>query len=286
MTAYSRSLYQGSVQQAYARAYTYHGDLGLRVDIYSAALIDIIEKHSQQDPLRTDPPDLFNCLFTIDLYLAVACRDLHDCAWARFIDVYKAYIEGVANSLSSTDHAAEDLADGVLSDMFLPDRSGRSRIARYDGQISLSSWLRIIITRRAINKQELKWNSVERLDDIPDVPDIFSVERIENTFRANRYEGVILESFREAGESLSRRERFILILRYEDGRSMLEIARITGVHPSTITRQIQQIHRKLHREVCSCLASKYHLSDEAVRECLDDIREHPGHSILALIKDS
>jgi RNA polymerase sigma-70 factor len=284
MTAYSRSPYHDSVQSAYSRAYACHGDLGLSLGSYSAALIDIIEKHCEQAPLCTDPPDPLNRIHTIDLYLAVACRSPHDSAWARFIELYKVYIEGVAISISATEHAAEELADGVLSDMFLPDRSGHSRIARYDGQISLSSWLRIVITRRAINEQESKWNSVERLDDLPDVPDAFSVQRIENALRANRYEEVVLDSFRAAGESLSRRERFILTLRYEDGRSLLEIAKMTGVHPSTITRQIQQIHRKLHRKVCSCLASKHCLSNEAVRECVSDILEHPGHSILDFIK--
>jgi len=74
---------------------------------------------------------------------------------------------------------AHDLADNILADLFLPDRSGNSRIVSYDGRSSLSTWLRVVISNRAINAQRSSGStqSVELLSDIPDEP---ALENIDN----------------------------------------------------------------------------------------------------------
>jgi RNA polymerase sigma factor (sigma-70 family) len=286
MTADSRLHSQDSIRCAYTRAYSYHGDLGLDLDLYSITLAEVIKKHSEEDLASDRGLDVLRRFYTTDLYLSTACATLSEAGWVRFGNLYQNYIYGIAELASPSRIRAEELAHNVLTDMVLLDRSGRSRIARYDGQISLSNWLRIIVSHRARDERQLKWNSVERLESTTDVSDETGMIRIEAELRGKRYEVIIKDSFEAASQSLSERERRILVLHYEEEYSSLEIARFLGVHPSTISRQLQQILKKLRRVIVAFIYSKYGLCDSAVRECLADILENPKHSLLAVLSYS
>jgi hypothetical protein len=97
----------------------------------------------------------------------------------------------VARFVSPTRDAARELAANILSDLFMPDRSGHSRIASFDGQQSMATWLRVIINRRAINQGLLKWNSFEHIDRLKEIVDQASISRIEATVRRGEYEAIL-----------------------------------------------------------------------------------------------
>ena len=95
---------------------------------------------------------------------------------------------------------------------------------------------------------------------------------------------MIAGAFKAATDGLSGSDRLLLLLRYDENVQGGEIARIKGVHPSTVTRRLQQIHNRLRNEIIAALTSKHGLKDAAIDECLLDIIENPAHSILSLIK--
>ncbi len=109
---------------------------------------------------------------------------------------------------------------------------------------------------------------------------------LEASLRACRYERIINDSFRCSCRCLTDRERLILLLRYDEELQLGQIARLFGVHQSTITRQLERACKKLRREVVARLSSKYHLDQAAISECQEDILENPSHSILAFIKQA
>lgn len=110
------------------------------------------------------------------------------------------------------------------------------------------------------------------------------MERIETSARAGRYRLMILDALKGASESLTTRERYILLMIYGESLQAKEVARLVGVHPSRVSRQLQQIHRKIRQEAVAILAEKHQLCEEAIKECLADIVENPEYSLLGLLK--
>src|SRR5207244_5323758 len=106
---------------------------------------------------------------------------------ARFMKLYQKFLKDIAFPVSPSTGAAHELADSVMVEMFLPDRSGHSRIASYHGRSSLATWLRVIVCHRAINERERKDNSLERIESMPAVAVHQGVRNIETVLRGLRY---------------------------------------------------------------------------------------------------
>jgi RNA polymerase sigma factor (sigma-70 family) len=199
--------------------------------------------------------------------------------------LYQTYLKAIALPVSPSSDAARELADSVLVELFLPDRSGNSRIASYHGRSSLTTWLRVIVCHRAINERERKDNSLERIESMPAVAATSGVRNIEAVLRSLRYEDMLEDSLRKSCNRLTDRERLLLLLRYDEELQVSQIARLLGVYPSTVTRQLERVHGKLRENVVSTLASEHNLQQDAIEECLTDLLDNPSHSILALIKE-
>jgi RNA polymerase sigma factor (sigma-70 family) len=270
--------------RAYSDGYASHGDIDLQPERFENQLRLVIEKHLGANAPAAATLSFFSTLHTTDLYLAVACSQSSERAWARFVTAYQRYIDKVARFVSPTSDAARDLASEVIADLFLSDRSGCSRIASFDGQQSLATWLRVLMSNRATNLRKLKWNTCEPLERLSEVADAAALTKMEAALSANTYEAILKDCFQVASKSLTDRERLILLWRYDDGLRLVEIASALEVHPSGITRQLQKTHLKLQKKIISVLSLKYHLGPAAIKECLVDLLENPAHSLLAFLK--
>ena len=270
--------------QAYEKARDHFGDFDLEFTQFSVRLDSVIEKHLGSLPPRQIFIDYFGRLHTNDLYLCAACSESSDPAWQHFYSMYKNYVGELARAYCPSLETAHDLAGGIFADLFLADQSGHSGIASYDGKHSLATWLRVIVMRRALNERERKWNHGEALDSHPAPLDPVGHQKIEAGLRANRYAVFVKGSLSGASQSLTDDERLLLLWRYEEGLRAAEIAKINGVHPSTITRRLQDVQKKLRREVVRILTDKYSLSAAAVEECISDLLENPNYSILTAVQ--
>ena len=272
--------------QAYSDGYASHGDIDLQPERFENQLWVVIEKHLGSNAPADTTLSFFSTLHTTDLYLTVACSQSSDRAWARFVTAYQKYIDKVARFVSPTSDTALELASDVMADLFMPDRSGRSRTASFDGQQSLATWLRVLMSHRATNLRMLKWSTCECIERLSDVADVAAITRIEAALRASKYEAILEDCFKLASESLTDRERLILLLRYDERLRVFEIARALDVHPSGITRQLQNTHLKLQKKIISVLTMKYHLGPAVIKECLVDLLENPAHSLLVFLRAS
>lgn len=206
-----------------------------------------------------------------------------DAAWRQFDCLYQSYLQRAAAGVCATPTAARELAESLPAYLFLPDKAGHSRLASYDGRSSLITWLTAILYHEASKDRERKYNHSERLDDLPEMADDTAIERLETDLRAQQYGPVIQDSFIQAIQGLSTRERLILTLRYEEGLDGAAIAGVLGVHPSTVSRGLHEACEKLRDSILSTLSGKYHLTPPSLHECVADILENPGHSILSLL---
>ncbi|MEK6323898.1 MAG: sigma-70 family RNA polymerase sigma factor [Acidobacteriota bacterium] len=273
------------VEQAYCSALACHGDLDLEPEQYTSHVLSVARKHLGSSVSHATAFAFINTLHTNDLYLSVACAKPSDVAWERFIVLYRAFIEKAASTVASTDDAAHAIADRITGHIFLPNGSGRSRIGSYEGRSSLATWLSAVINNAAIKEQN-RCNRLEQLEGSHDVVDYALPRTVDAALRARTYASLVLDSLAVAGESLSEQERFILALRYEDDLQGYEIAAILGIHPSTVTRRLQRVYDKLRAKTISNLESEHQLSQFAIEECVDDIRENPGYSVLSFLRTS
>lgn len=289
------------IASAYYEGRTRYGDLGLELSAYATRIKSILKKHLGSSPDPAEAVAFAKALHGADLYLATACAQCSPgnssnnsngiqaaqaaSAWKILETRYKGFVYDLVRFFYRPSFISQDLADNIIADLFLPDRTGTSRIASYDGRSSLSTWLRVIVCNRSINAQRCTTNS-KSTDIQPEMPDEPALQSIEMTLRARRYREALEDSLGCACRKLTPRERLILLWRYEDGLQLGQIAKLLGIHQSNVTRQLERMQSKLRDQVIAILSTKHGLSRSAVKECLEDIIENPAHevSILELIK--
>lgn len=272
------------IKEAYVKGFEYHGSFDLNPEGFRDVLFAVLNKHLGTAFTQADACTFIRKLYTTDLYLTVASVLSNELAWNRFVTVYEKHILDFALRFSGNRDIAYDIASTVLADMFLPDSSGNSRLASYDGQSSLLTWLRVIVHRRLINEREAKWNSHDRIEHISETTDQTWSVRVDMSIRANRYESLIWDSFETAIKALTDRERLLLLWRYEDGLQVTQIARSLDTTPSTITKRLESARKKIRQEIMSTLSSKYLLSPAGIEECFREAVENPGYTLLGLMR--
>jgi RNA polymerase sigma-70 factor, ECF subfamily len=287
------------ISNAYLEGQTQFGDLGLDLSAYRDRIKSILVKRLGSPPDPQTSVVFAKSLHGCDLYLATACAKhgpnnssntngsaAHaDAAWKTLELNYKAFVYDLVRFFYRPSFVSQDLADNIITDLFLPDRAGMSRIASYDGRSSLSTWLRVIVCNRSINAQRCSANA--KSTDIPaDLTDKPALQNIELTLRARRYRDALEDALGGACRVLTPRERLILLWRYEDGLQLGQIAKLLGLHQSNVTRQLERMQGKLRERVVVILSDKHGLSGSAINECLEDAVDNPRNeiSILDFIK--
>ena len=288
------------IASGYSEGRERFGDLGLDLQTYALRINVILQKHLGRDPSPEAALGFVQSLHRRDLYLATACAQ-HSVkpsseggerfvdenasrAWKILASTYKGFIHDLSRFFFRKGFVAHDIADDILADLFLPDRFGISRILSYDGRSSLSTWLRVVISNRAINAQRSgeSTQSVELLTDIPDAP---ALESMDSKLRTQRYQWPLENSLTIVCRGLTSRERLILLWRYEDGLQLGQIAQLLRIHQSNVTRQLERLQSKVREQVVTILSEHHGLSLAAIVECLNEIVEHPQTvAILKFIK--
>jgi RNA polymerase sigma-70 factor, ECF subfamily len=284
------------VSAAYLEGCSRFGNLGLELPAYSDRIHSIVKKHLGPSPKPAQAEAFVKSLHLCDLYLATACAqyslgrsdnrgdgsaEYASAAWKILETTYRGFVCDLVRFFYRPGFVSQDLADNIIADLFLPDRSGASRIASYDGRSSLSTWLRVIVCNRSINAQRCSANA-KSTDIQAEMPDEPALESIETTLRARRYRAALEDSLACACRKLTPRERLVLLWRYEDGLQLGQIAKLLGIHQSNVTRQLERMQNKLRDHVIAVLSTKHGLSRSAIKECLEDITENPRHEISIL----
>jgi len=277
----------GLVHDRYRIAAGAHGDLGVRPEDFSAHLARIAARHLGSGIPEPDRVDFIASLHTRDLFLALACALGNDAGWQRLRECYGAFLSDVSRHILGRAPDLQELGETIWMDLFLPDRSGQSRIASYDGRSSLAAWLRVVVSNRVINERQRRSHSAGSIENIPEPADPAALDDVESGLRVGRYRRVILEAFERSLRRLDSREALIVLLRYDQNLPLGQIARLYRVHQSTITRQLERTLEGVRRDVARVLSSDYGLDAEQVRECLTVAAETFSNSvsILALLRD-
>ncbi len=244
--------------------------IGLTRESFSAILCEVGTKCGASS--ETEARSFFLSLRIDELALARACAAGENSAWEIFLTRFREKLYLCALRIAREDSAARELADTLYADLYgTSTRDGQrvSKLASYTGRGSLEGWLRTVLAQEYVNR----YRRTKRLVSL----DEESEEGIQ--FRAPDPEPVTTADNRltratdEVLAELPAEDRMVLSAYYLDGRTLAEIARMLGVHESTISRKLDKLARSLRKQIVAALA-RGGMSRRQAEEALEvDVRD-------------
>jgi RNA polymerase sigma-70 factor, ECF subfamily len=181
--------------------------------------------------------DQLRALKAEDLYLACGCALGVPAAVAVLDDVYLRQVKVFLGRTKSTPDFIDDALQALRMRLLVASAGATPKITEYSGRGALTSWLRVVAVRVAVDLQR-------GADERPREDDEEAVEALaahvdpELSYLKERYRTEFKEAFQVAFAELTSKQRNILRLHLIDGLSIDQIGVILGVHRSTAARWI------------------------------------------------
>lgn len=245
--------------------------IGITQELFATILSEVGTKHAA-NATEADLRTFFLSLRIDELALARACAAGNNAAWEVFLTRFREKLYLSALRIAREDSAARELADTLYADLYgTGTREGKriSKLASYTGRGSLEGWLRTVLAQEYVNR----YRRTKRLVSL----DEESEEGVQ--FRAPDPEPIPASDARlshatdEALGQLPAEDRMVLSAYYLDGRTLAEIARMLGVHESTISRKLDKLAKSLRKQIVLSL-TRAGLSRRQAEEALEvDVRD-------------
>ena len=246
--------------------------IGLPRGSFAAILCEVGSKHSTAATSAREIRAFLLSLRVDELALARACAAGNNSAWEIFLTRFREKLYLSALRIAREDSAARELADTLYADLYGTNtRDGQrvSKLASYTGRGSLEGWLRTVLSQEYVNR----YRRTKRLVSL----DEESEEGVQ--YRAPDPEPVapvdqrLAQATDEALAVLLSEDRMVLSAYYLDGRTLAEIARMLGVHESTISRKVDKLAKSLRKQIIATLIRRG-MSRRQAEEALEvDVRD-------------
>jgi RNA polymerase sigma-70 factor (ECF subfamily) len=207
--------------------------------------------------------EFFRGLRLSDLVLARACAAGNGRAWEHFIAEYRQPLIRAAIAITGNETLGRDLADQLYAELFgLNARDGERRcpLFSYRGRGSLIGWLRATLAQRHVDHHR-RSRREQPLEEI-EVPAADAPQQTPGA-ELSQLERAIEQALRERDAE----ERFLLAAYYLDGQTLLQIARVLGVHEATVSRKLRRATEDTRKQVLRNL-ERGGLSRRAAQEAL------------------
>ena len=259
-TPYFAGLYARSCGEKY----------GLNSEEFAAILEEVSRQYLPPGAPIDEVAQLHQSLRLEELALARACAKGCETAWECFLNRYRQKLYDAAGAIAKEESAARELADSLYTELFGTRQSADgqriSKLASYTGRGSLEGWLRTVLAQNYVNRYRSQRRLVSFDDQIQTGQ--LSQESAEAPADA-RLEAAVDAALVE----LSAEARLILASYYLDGRTLAEIARMLGVHESTISRRVEKITASLRKRIVRGLRERG-MDARAAEESLEaDVRD-------------
>ena len=246
--------------------------LGLTRESFAAILCEVGAKHATPVSSERDIRAFLLNLRVDELALARACAAGSNSAWEIFLTRYREKLYQSALRIAREDSAARELADTLYADLYgTSTREGQrvSKLASYTGRGSLEGWLRTVLAQEYINRYR-RTRRLVSLDEESEGGAQFRAPDPEPVVAADQR---LARATDEALASLAGEDRMVLSSYYLDGRTLAEIARMLGVHESTISRKLDKLAKGLRKQILAGLMRRG-MSRRQAGEALEvDVRD-------------
>ena len=245
--------------------------IGLSRESFAAILCDISSKHAtaaSESEIRT-----FLLSLRIDeLALARACAAGNNSAWEIFLTRYREKLYLSALRIAREESAARELADTLYADLYgTTSRDGLriSKLSSYSGRGSLEGWLRTVVAQEYVNR----YRRTKRLVSLDEESEDGTQFRAPDPEPVRTGDPRLAQATDEALAGLPSEDRLVLSAYYLDGRTLAEIARMLGVHESTISRKVDKLAKLLRKQIVAALVRRG-MSRRQAEEALEvDVRD-------------
>jgi RNA polymerase sigma-70 factor, ECF subfamily len=245
--------------------------VGLARDAFSAILCEVATKYADSCSQAEQRTFLLS-LRVDELALARACAEGSNSAWEMFLTRYREKLYLAALRIAHEDSAARDLADTLYADLYgTTTREGQrvSKLASYTGRGSLEGWLRTVLAQEYINRYRRTKRLVSLDEESEDGVQFQAPEPAPITSGDSR----LSQATDEVLAALSPQDRTVLSAYFLDGRTLAEIARMLGVHESTISRKVGKLAKSLRKQIMAALGRRG-MSRRQAEEALEtDVRD-------------
>jgi len=246
--------------------------LGLTRETFAVILSEVGAKYVADSSSENEVRTFFLSLRIDELALARACAAGNNPAWEIFLTRYREKLYQSALRIAREDSAARELADTLYADLYGTNtREGQrvSKLASYTGRGSLEGWLRTVLAQEYVNRYR-KTKRLVSLDEESEEGIQFSAPEPDPAPPA---EPRLAQATDEALAALSGEDRTVLSAYYLDGRTLAEIARMLGVHESTISRKLDKLAKALRKQIFAGMARRG-MSRRQAEEALEtDVRD-------------
>jgi len=248
--------------------------IGLTREAFAAILCDIGSKHATASTSESEIRIFFLSLRVDELALARACAAGNNSAWEIFLTRFRDKLYLSALRIAREDSAARELADTLYADLYgTSTRDGQrvSKLSSYSGRGSLEGWLRTVVAQEYVNRYR-RTKRLVSLDEESEEGVQFRAPDPEPVAEQGSARG-LARATDEALGLLSGEDRTVLSAYYLDGRTLAEIARMLGVHESTISRKIDKLAKSLRKQIVAALV-RGGMSRRQAEEALEvDVRD-------------
>ena len=199
--------------------------------------------------------------------LARACAAGNERAWELFIARHRQPLIRAAIAITGSETLGRDLADQLYAELFgLNTREGERRcpLLSYRGRGSLMGWLRTTLAQRHVDHHRRN-RRVMPLGDVPEEMDAPAADVQPQTPAAGLSQ--LQQAIELALRERDAEERFLLAAYYLDGQTLLQIARVLGVHEATVSRKLRRATESTRKQVLRNL-QRNGLSRRAAEEAL------------------
>lgn len=258
--------------------------IGLNPEAFAVILIEVCAKQGGNTP-RAELHTFLLSLRVDELALARACAAGNENAWEIFLTRFREKLYLSALRITREDSSAHELADNLYADLYgTTTREGKriSKLASYTGRGSLEGWLRTVLAQEYVNRYR-RTKRLVSLDEEAEEGVQFRAPEPEPAPAGDRR---LSEATDAALAQLPAEERLILSSYYLDGRTLADIARMLGVHESTISRKLDKLAKSLRKQILTGL-TRAGMSRRQAEEALDvDVRDLQVDIRRSLAQDS
>jgi RNA polymerase sigma-70 factor (ECF subfamily) len=259
--------------------------IGLTCESFGEILCEVATKYL---PAGNSEPLARTFLLTLrveELALARACAAGNNSAWELFLTRYREKLYQSALRIAREDSAARDLADSLYAELYgttLRDGERTSKLSSFTGRGSLEGWLRTVLAQEFVNRYR-RTKRLVSLDEESEEGAQFAAPPPDPLPSADSR----LESATDAAlAGLDPEDRTVLAAYYLDGRTLAEIARMLGVHESTISRKVDKLAKSLRKKILAGMMQQG-MARRQAEEALDvDVRDLQLDIRRSLAQDS
>src|SRR6202140_1351664 len=207
-----------------------------------------------------------------ELALARGCAEGNERAWLDYISRYRQKLHRMALHITRDATHAAELADSLFADLYgvnARDGVGTSKLGSYTGRGSLEGWLRTVMAQEFINRYRKQKRTVSLEEQTEEGAQFAAPDPEPGGTSDGRLESATDEALAE----LSSEDRFTLAAYYLDGRTLAEIARMLGLHESSVSRRLDRLANGLRRRILASLRMQGMSHAQAAEALETDVRD-------------